>query len=171
MSYSAKLTASVLGIILLFLMQSVHSAEFSAPVGTVVLTISGDIESPNVGNEVHLDLATLKSLPATQFTTSTPWHDSAESFTGVRLYDLLAALGSQSQEIVAVGLDDFRFTISDMDLERYPIMVAYHQNGSPISVRGLGPLRIMMPFDIYPELQTPLNESRSVWQLVKLELR
>lgn len=170
MRYLAKLTASVLGIILLFVMQSVQSADIPAPSDAVVLTITGEMDFPNVGEEVHLDLATLESLPATTFTTSTPWHDNAESFTGVRLADLLAAIGSRSNEIVAIGLDDFRFTISDMDFEQYPVMIAYRQNGSHISVRSLGPLRIMMPFDDYPELLTPLNESRSVWQLVKLEL-
>ncbi len=170
MRYLATLSASVLGILLLFSVNGAHSAGISPPQGKVVLTITGDMAHPNVGDEVHLDMSALESLPATEFSTSSPWHESTERFTGVRLNDLLAAIGSQSTEIVAVGLDDYRFTISDLDFERYPVIIAYRQNDSYISVRSLGPLRIMMPFDDYPELLTPLNESRSVWQLVTLKL-
>ncbi|MGQ7844294.1 molybdopterin-dependent oxidoreductase [Granulosicoccus sp. 3-233] len=170
MRYLASLSASVLCIILSFSVQGVHADNLPAPSGKVLLTITGNMTLPNVGNEVHLDIATLESLPTTEFVTSSPWHESAERYTGVRLNDLLSAIGSSSREIVAIGLDDYRFTITDLDLEHYPVMIAYRQNDSYISVRSLGPLRIMMPFDEYPELLTPLNESRSVWQLVKMEL-
>jgi len=170
MRYLATLSASVLGILLLFSVSGVHSAGIAPPQGKVLLTITGDIAHPNVGDEVHLDMAALESLPFTEYATSTPWHETAELFAGVRLNDLLDAIGSQATEIVAVGLDDYRFTISDLDFERYPVMIAYRQNGSYISVRSLGPLRLMMPFDDHPELLTPLNESRSVWQLVTLKL-
>lgn len=160
----------VLGVILLALTPLVHSEPLPAPKGTIVLTISGEIKHPNVGDEVQMDMAMLKALPMIQFETRTPWHDDVQSFSGVRLNALLTAIGSEATKLVAVGLDDYRFTISDMDLDKYPVIIAYQHNGRPITVRNLGPLRIMMPFDDFPELQTPLNESRSVWQLVKLEL-
>lgn len=161
---------SVTGFMLLFLATLVHSQALPAPEEPVLLVISGNLSNANVGDEVHLDLPLLESLPVTEFTTGTPWHDSPQHFVGVRLNDLLQAIGSESDEIIATGLDDYHFTITDMDLDYYPVLIAYRQNGETISVRNLGPLRIIMPFDDYPELQTSLNESRSVWQLVKLEL-
>ena len=170
MSQMARLTVRILGMMVLLLSPGIHSAEIPAPEGAALLTITGEVQSPNVGQEVHLDLAALESLPVTEYTTRTPWHDSPQTFTGVRLSDLLTAVGSQSRSMVAYGLDDYHFTISDLDIDQYPVMIAYRQNGNPISVRSLGPLRIIMPYDDHPELLTPLNESRSVWQLVKLEL-
>lgn len=170
MSHMARLAVWIIGVLVLFLSAGIHSAEIPPPNGTVLLTITGDVQSPNVDHEVHLDLAALESLPVTEYTTRTPWHDSPQTFTGVRLSDLLTAFGSQSRSMVAYGLDDYHFTISDLDFDKYPVMIAYRQNGNLISVRSLGPLRIIMPIDEYPELLTPLNESRSVWQLVKLEL-
>jgi len=60
--------------------------------------------------------------------------------------------------------------VQNIDTQRYPIMIAYRHNGSPMSIRKLGPLRIMFPFDDYPELLTPKNESNALWQLVSMEL-
>lgn len=143
--------------------------ELPAPVGEVLLTITG-LPHPHTGDELQLDMAALTRMPATQFTTLTPWHDQPQQFTGVRLSTLLQTIGSSSSEFIAVGLDDYKFTVADLDFDKYPIIVAYHQNGEAISVRNLGPLRIIMPYSEFPELQTQINESRSVWQLVKMEL-
>lgn len=170
MVHLAKLSASLTLMVALLLSPAIQAAELAIPTGKVLLTIKGAMENPNVGNEVQLDLATLESLPATQFTTNTPWSDEPQHFKGVRLNVLFEAIGAAPKSFVAVGLDDYKFTVTDIDFERYPVIVAYQHNGAPISVRQLGPLRIMMPFDDYPELLTPRNESSSVWQLLELEL-
>ncbi|MFK7855029.1 MAG: hypothetical protein AB8B79_12980 [Granulosicoccus sp.] len=124
----------------------------------------------NVNNEAHITRAMLESLPSVEFDTTTPWADGIQNFVGVRISDLFDFIGASSQSYVAEGLDDYKFTITDIDVERYPIIIAYLHNGSPMSVRKLGPLRIMFPFDDYPELLTPKNQSSAVWQLIKLEL-
>ena len=148
----------------------VHSEELPRPQTDVLLTISGTLSHPNVDDAVQLDLAALESLPVTEFTTTTPWHDEPLHFAGVRISTLFEAIGADSTSFVAVGLDDYRFTVSELDFDKYPVIIAYRQNDEPISVRNLGPLRIIMPFSEYPELLTPINESRSVWQLVALEI-
>ncbi|WP_157735942.1 molybdopterin-dependent oxidoreductase [Granulosicoccus antarcticus] len=147
-----------------------QAGELPAPSSAVVLTITGPLEHPNVGDELQLDMDTLESLPATRFTTLTPWHDEPQQFTGVRLSTLLKSIDSTSNQFVAVGLDDYKFTVADLDFNEYPVIIAYRHNGEPISVRNLGPLRIIMPYSEFPELRTQINESRSVWQLVKMEL-
>lgn len=170
MRVSSFTPRAVVVLLLLCLLTLARAQPLAPPEQEVLLVISGNLTHANVGDEVHLDRPLLESLPVTEFTTGTPWHDQPQTFTGVRLNDLLSAIGSDSQSMEAVGLDDYRFTIRDIDLERYPVIIAYRQNGKTVSVRNLGPLRIIMPFDDYPELKTSLNESRSVWQLVKLEL-
>ena len=138
--------------------------------GEVVLKIAGDLPNPNVGGEFHFDMAMLQSFPVTEFTTHSPWSDDPQHFEGVRLNVLLNAIGTEARQFVAEGLDDYKFTVTDIDFDAYPIIIAYRQDGELISVRKLGPLRIMMPFDDHPELLSPKNESSCVWQLVSMEL-
>ncbi len=146
------------------------SDSLPAPSGEVMLKIRGALSKPNVGDEVQLDRALLESLPSIQYSTHTPWAEGLQSFTGVRLSVLLDHVGSTSTSFKAIGLDDYKFTVTDIDWGKYPVMVAYRHNGESISVRKLGPLRIMFPFDEYPELLTHKNESSAVWQLLEIDL-
>ena len=154
------------------IMLSGHTQAGSLPAlqDKVLLKISGDLDNPNAGDEVHLDLAMLQSLPVTSITTHTPWNKELQHFEGVRISVLLKTIGAKSSQFAAEGLDGYRFNVKNLDLDRYPIIIAYRQNGHPISIRELGPLRIIMPFDDFPELLTQKNQSRSVWQLVSMEL-
>ena len=156
----------------LAIMSSGHTLAGNMPPLTdkVLLKITGDLEFPNAGDEVHLDMAMLQSLPVTSITTHSPWNEELQHFEGVRINVLLDAIGARSSQFIAKGLDGYRFKVSKLDLDRYPIIIAYRQNGRRISVRELGPLRIVMPFDDFPELLTQKNQSRSVWQLFSMEL-
>ncbi len=166
----AKSIAGIVAVLVLVLSNHLKAENLPAPAGEVLLTITGTIDKPNVGSDIQLDMALLESFPVVEFTTDTPWDNEPQHFEGVRVNVLLDAIGANSRQFVAVGLDDYKFTVSDLDFDQYPIIIAYRQNGHPISVRKLGPLRIMMPFDDFPELLTQQNESRSVWQLVSMEL-
>lgn len=141
-----------------------------APAGDVLLRISGNLTLPNVGDEAHLDMALLESFPLTGFATHTPWSDDLQQFAGVRISDLFKAVGASSADFTAIALDDYKFTVTDLDIDSYPVIIAYLQDDKPISVRQLGPLRIMFPFDDHPALRTHLNESSAVWQLLELTL-
>ena len=160
-----------LSILVLSLSSVVATADtLPSPEGKVILAITGALRNTNHDNEAHFDLAMLESLPSVEISTKTPWADGVQNFVGVRLSDLFDYIGAAPESIVAGGLDDYKFTITDIDIQSYPIMIAYKHNGSPMSVRKLGPLRIMFPFDDHPELLTPKNEASAVWQLVKMEL-
>ena len=58
-----------------------------------------------------------------------------------------------------------------MDLARYPVIVADSQDGETLTVRRLGPLRIMFPFDEHPELLNQGSMAMSVWQLTRMDVR
>lgn len=162
----AALLAAVLGIATL----STGHAALPAPTGKVLLRISGAIAEPNVGNEAHLDLALLQSLPTAEFTTTTPWSgDDLLTFRGVRIDALLEAVGADPMAtFTANALDKYSAVFGGVDVVRYPVIIAYEENGSSISVRQLGPLRIMFPFDDYPELLNTGNHTMSVWQLIEM---
>lgn len=169
-TFSSLLKLMTGACLLLYCTAATASEPLAPPAGEVLLAIKGAIDFPNVEGEVHLDRAALEAMPSITYETNTPWSDGIQSFTGVRLNVLFDLIGAQTDTFVAVGLDDYKFTFQDIDIEKYPVMIAYLHNGKPMSVRQLGPLRIMFPFDEYPELLTPKNESSSVWQLLEIEL-
>ena len=162
--------AMLTAIALILSMSSALARELPEPEGEVVLRLAGKLQNTNHGDEAHFDLAMLKDLPLTSFETKTPWDEGTQQFAGFRLSDLFELVGAAPQSFEAVGLDDYKFTVNDLDYQRIPVIVAYEHNGEPISVRRLGPLRIMYPFTDYPELGTVINESGAVWQLVAINL-
>lgn len=133
------------------------------------LIIRGQLENTNVGDEIHLDMDWIKALPSEMFTTDTPWADGKQEFVGVRLSVMFDALGITAKSFSAIGLDGYKADVK-VDWAKYPVMIAYKHNGSDISIRRLGPLRIMYPFDEYPELLTDFNVTSAVWQLTHIEL-
>lgn len=171
LSWSQAYWATAFVVVLCLLTGANHAAGIPVPEGKVLLKIKGKLSHPNVGDEVHLDLESLKALPVVEFTTHTPWSTDPQTFTGVTLFNLFEAIGASPESFVATALDDYKFTVNNLDVKRYPVIIAYLEDGKEISVRKLGPLRIMFPFDDYPELMTHINESSSVWQLLEMELR
>lgn len=143
------------------------------PEGETLLVVRGAIDLPNVGDEAHIGREHLESLPRERFTTRTPWTDDPDghTFEGVRLSALLEAVGARGSRIKALGTDDYAATLEGLDFERYPIIVADTQDGEPLTLRTLGPLWIMFPFDDHPELETQANTAAAVWQLIEMDVR
>ncbi len=139
--------------------------------GEVLLVVDGNISHTNAGDEAHFDLAMLQALPPAEFSTHTPWEDGLNHFAGTLLSDVLAAAGASSSEFFATAIDDYQVEFGGVDLERYPVLLAWEQNGELITLRNLGPLRIMFPFDDYPELDTNANRALAVWQLITMSVR
>lgn len=164
--------ASLLALLLLPLLASCPALALSmpAPTGTVLLVIRGAIDMPNVGDEAHFDKALLATLPQHGFETGTPWDEEPQGFEGVLLKDVLAAAGARSSNIDAIGRDDYRASLRDIDIENHPVLLAYRQNGKDLTLRTLGPLRIMFPFDASPEFNSQNHIAAAVWQVVTLEI-
>lgn len=135
----------------------------------VLLTIEGDLDGQK-NNTVELDLESLLMLEATTFTSKAPWTTEPTEYTGVRISTLLNHIGAESTQFEALASNDYKFTLSDIDFETYPIVIAYKINGEFPDARQLGPLLIMFPFDDYPELLTEKNKAAAVWQLTDLRL-
>jgi len=143
-----------------------------APTGPVVLTISGDIDVHNTPDgSATFDMAMLERLPQRSFATKTPWYPTPHKFTGVPLRELLASVGARGKLLKAVALNDYRVDIPVDDALRQDMMVAYLLDDKPMLVRDKGPLVLIFPFDLRPELRSAINYSRAAWQLKALELR
>ena len=149
---------------------SAHALD--APVGKVVLTVSGTLANANDNGSASFDLALLQTLPQHSFSTKTPWYAQPRKFTGVALRDLLAAVGAPpGATIKAIALNDYRVDIPVEDVQRHGAMLAYLLDDKPMSVREKGPLVVIYPFDDKPELRSAVHYSRAIWQLRSIELR
>ncbi len=157
-----RLLAAWIGAALLV---SVNALALEAPQGRVILTIKGAVSTPNQGDTAVFSMEMLARLPQTTFVTRTPWHKKPTEFTGPLVRDVLAAAGARGATVTATALNDYRNDIPVDDVRTYDVIVARLVNGKPVPVRELGPLFIMYPYDLKPELRSEQRYSRAVWQL------
>ncbi len=117
--------------------------------------------------EISYDRDALREMQTTEITTNTPWTDGEQVFLGVPL-SLLIDAPDDAFEMEMRAINDYVVVVpSDAVSEEYPI-VAFEQNGEPMSLRDKGPFWLIYPFDDGPEYQTETMYSRSIWQLVKI---
>lgn len=116
------------------------------------------------------DRAALEAMPATRFATTTIWTDGEHEFTGVALSDFLAAVGVTSGSLKAYAVNDYAVEIPVSDAVKNGPIIAYAQDGAPMSMRNKGPLWIVYPFSSNPAYQTEVIYARSIWQLDRIEI-
>ncbi len=141
-----------------------------APLGKVLLTVTGKLGAVNQGDKAVFDLAMLEAMPQKTFTTMTPWEKTPVKFSGPLLRDVLAAVKSRGTTLKAVALNDYKVTIPLEDTTKFDLVLAHRMNDLPIPVRTKGPLFVIYPFDSNPALQNPIYYERSIWQLGGLEI-
>jgi hypothetical protein len=134
------------------------------PTGPVILTVSGRIKS---GKPVRFDLATLESLGLIRFTTMTSWTTEPAAFEGVLLSALLDVVGADpaATSLNLIALNDFENPAPIEDSRKWPVMLALKRDGEYMSRRDRGPIWIIYPQHVYPELGQREYFSRWVWQL------
>lgn len=147
------------------------------PEGDVLLTIDGNITLSNaVVSEkpvAQFDLDLLKSLGVTSFATKSFWTEESHTYSGVRLNTLLKAVGvdHKNTTIRATAANGYWYDLQDLELDEYPIIVAYERDSKLLTLRERGPLWIFFPWDLYPELESEKNKASSVWQLITLTVQ
>ena len=144
--------------------------DIPAPTGTVILTVSGQIDVTNVGDTLQFDRETIALMDESQFTTTTPWTDGTHEFLGVSLLSLTELLGASDGAIIATAINDYSVEIPVSDAVEGGPIIAYKLNGEFMSVREKGPLWLVYPFDSDPEYRTAVIHSRSIWQLDRIEV-
>ena len=143
----------------------------AAPAGEPILTVSGAITVTNEGETAVLDRAMLEELSPVTIETSTIWTDGVQTFTGVPLKTILDRLGAEGTMIAASALNDYTVEIPVSDAVEGGPILAYAQNGNPLSVRDKGPLWLIYPYDSSSDYQTEVIYARSIWQLARMEVK
>lgn len=134
------------------------------PAGQPVLTVRG----PRA--EHKFSLAQLEALGTHRVRTRTFWPDDDGSYEGVLLSSLLKQAGIEGAAAIRIrARDGFSQVMPRQDWEKWPILLATRRDGQPIPTRNKGPLRIIYPRDMSPELADTLYRLRWVWLVDRIE--
>ena len=147
---------------------NVAAADLAMPTGAVLLKVTGEIDNTNMGDEAWFDLSMLKALGVSEINTDSPWTNEITKYSGVLLHKVMQAVGARSRFFEAKALNKYQFNFTNIDYDKYPVLIAWSQNNQMLSVRTLGPLRIMFPFTDYSELNNEHYRSACVWQLIQM---
>lgn len=143
----------------------------AARASEVLLTITGSDSKIAKEGMIKLTRKDLEAMPQDSFTTNTIWTDGKQVFTGVRLSDLLDAVGAVGKALKATAINNYSVEIPISDAVKDGPMIALTQNGKAMSVRNKGPLWIVYPYDSKSLYQSEKIYSRSIWQLDRIELQ
>lgn len=139
------------------------------PAGPLILTVSGELQCCPTGT-AYFDLERLDALAQTTVTTLTPWTETSDRYSGVRLSELLQALGAKGKTISATALNDYSTQFSTAALLQYPVILATRRNDQTMRIRDKGPIWIIYPLDDHPQLRTEEHHHAMVWQLKSLQI-
>lgn len=139
------------------------------PANPVILTVSGELDCCPEGM-AYFDLERLDALVQTELNTLTPWTEHLDSYTGVRLSELLSALGAKGNNLEALALNDYSTHFNTEASLQYPVILATRKNGQLMRIRDKGPLWIIYPLSDYPELRKEEYHHAMVWQLKSLKV-
>ncbi|WP_232822263.1 hypothetical protein [Salinicola sp. CR57] len=165
------LTRSFGGLLVFGITLSMPAWGLEQPSGSILLTVSGNIGTTNVGDTAQFDRAMLESLTGGRTQTHTPWHDGLMTFEGPLGRAVLQAVDARGDALRVVALNDYAATIPVGDWQRFDVLLALTANGEPLRVRDYGPIFVIYPFDDHPELKNEDIVTRSVWQVTRIEVQ
>lgn len=148
----------------------VLAESLEVPAGNVVLTVRGAIANTNVEQTAQFDLAMLDALTQRTTVTDTPWYEGKRSFSGPLASALFDAVGAQGTMVTVTALNDYSAEIPLEDFVQNPVILASRLDGLELSVRDKGPLFVIYPFDIAPDLYNEVYFGRSVWQVTSITI-
>ena len=125
-----------------------------APTGEVVLKVRGMIGRTNVDGEYHFDLQMLEKMIDTEYDWECPWF-GMHHWEGISLVTFLKELdvSPDAKYIRFIAKDGLTADFPIDMLKSHPkIMLALKMDGQIIPDANCGPLRVVIPYDQYPEL-------------------
>lgn len=141
------------------------------PTGDVILTVTGHVKNTNVERTAQFDAAMLGKLASRTGEMETPWTTGKVSFSGPLLRAILDEEGANGEKLSVKALNDYVVEVPMEDASALDTILATKMNGKVMSVRDKGPLFLIYPFDLNPDLYNEKYFSRSVWQIKEIEVQ
>lgn len=120
--------------------------------------------------ETKFSMSDLEMFEPMRFVTSTIWTDGEITFEGVEMEKLLDHLSIHKGTLELIAINDYFIQIEVDELRDTQGLLAYRQNGAPMSKRDKGPLWLVFPYDSDVKYQSETFYSRSIWQLSKIKV-
>lgn len=140
-------------------------AAFPALGEELLFTVSGK-NSSGAAIELTITDAMLSQIGVTQISTKVVSQgDFVRTVRGAKVEDVLNASGLVGDTVHVVALDGYAVDLPRGDFAKYPALFATEIDGKKLSVRDKGPAWIIYPVSDFKELDDPVFEARSVWQL------
>ncbi len=143
-----------------------------APKGKVILRIYGLSSGSSKDRPLKLDREVMEMMGTIRYTSKNRWYDNPITYEGV--------LGSRFLEILEVpekattmqmrALNDYVVEVPISDFRKWPVMLALKKNGAYMTVREKGPVWIVYPNHLYPELGKQPYTARWIWQLHEISI-
>ncbi|WP_071674095.1 hypothetical protein [Nioella nitratireducens] len=138
--------------------QAAHASE------PILLTVSVD------GEDTGFTRSALEALGTAEIETTTIWTDGVQHFSGVPLRALAEMFDVGDSGFRAYAINDYVIDIPLEDARDGGALLALDRDGEPMSLRDMGPIWLIYPYDSDRDFQTEVIYARSVWQLIRLEV-
>jgi len=124
------------------------------------------------GDSVSVSYEELVAMPSQTFTTHLPWYEGVNTFTGVRLENLLLHYTSEGvpDQVNVRALNDYAIDISGEDISAYHPILTYLKNGERMKVRDKGPYWLIYSLEDYPEIDKSQYHAQMVWQVESIKI-
>jgi hypothetical protein len=140
--------------------------ELQIPLGNKILSLSGGTLGDK---QIDADIPLLQSLGIVKYSVNDPYEKADIEYEGVLLETLFDQFGgAESTTMTITASDDYRQTISRVDAEKWPIMLALKADGNYAPSDHRGPSMIVYPYDQYPELEPTAYDHLWVWQITSI---
>jgi len=156
-------------LLLFFSLVSTSIYALEKPSSRVMLTVSGAIKITNSEQGAVFDMAMLQALPQYTITTRNPWAKGLHTYQGFSATDLLKSVGNKGTLLHVTALNQYMTEIPLNDFVENGAIFATHQDGKLMSVRNLGPIMVIYPFDEREDLKSEIFYGRSIWQVNQIE--
>ncbi len=133
-----------------------------------LFTISG-VNSKGEKIEIGLTRELATEIGLSKIHTKVLFQGEAKhSVIGVTIGTVLKKYDLVGNNLHITALDGYAIDAPRADYDTYPAMFALEIDGKPLSVRERGPSWIIYPVSDFVELDNPVFEARSVWQLASV---
>ena len=155
--------------------------------GPVLLTVSGNISSPNrdaadefsdaffsshdvsFDKATVFDLASLEALGMKTVKVSYPEWPKKLTFEGPLLSDVLRTSGASGKTLIVRALDGYAPEIPTSEVYDYPVILALKADGKYLGIGDRGPAWVIFPRNDYPKLAEE-DDSKYVWSVYHIEV-
>jgi hypothetical protein len=106
-----------------------------------------------------------------RYTSMNRWYDKPVTYEGVLGSRLLEIIGPPkgAKFLLLRALNDYAARIPVSDFSRWPVMFALKLDGKYMTVREKGPIWIVYPNHLYPELGRQPHTPKWIWQVRDIE--